>query len=180
MSVRPPQIRYLTAGKALGAAVHKGFAATWNWLLAWVNFFKAGKGLKLSNMASGHPRIDVLIEGADGIDVTCAGDGQAYVIGFAGQGSEGDGGGGDEEPDEPFDPDQPWDPSDPWNPEEPWNPDDPDAPYDGPDNPDSPDNPDGGGGSRNDCNGWSDDDPGNDDDPGMGNDGDSCGVLNGW
>lgn len=93
MAVRPPQIRYLTEGKAIGADSHKGFAATWNWLLAWVNFFKAGKGLKLSDTGSGHPRLDVQIEGGEGIEVTCSGDGQSYVINSLGSSTGGGGGG---------------------------------------------------------------------------------------
>jgi hypothetical protein len=52
-------------------------------------------GLKLSGSASGHPKLDVLIEGADGVDVRCAGDGNAYVIGLkSGAGGGGGGGGG--------------------------------------------------------------------------------------
>lgn len=97
MAVKPPQIRYVTAGKSLGAKIHRGWAATWNWVLSWVHHFKAGMGLKLSGSASGHPKLDVLIEGADGVDVRCAGDGNAYVIGLesgAGGGSGGSGGGG--------------------------------------------------------------------------------------
>lgn len=92
MAVRPPQIRYLTAGKALGAALHKGFAATWNWVLSCVNFLKAGKGLKLTGTGTGHPRLDVLIEGGDGVDVKCDGDGKPYVIRLVDDG----GGGGDD------------------------------------------------------------------------------------
>lgn len=92
MAMRPPQIRYLTEGKALGAEINKGFAATWNWLLAWVNFFKGGNGCKIVNTGSGHPRLDVLIEGRDGVDVKCDGDGKPYVISLSDDG----GGGGDD------------------------------------------------------------------------------------
>ena len=94
MAVKPPQIRYVTAGKSLGAKIHRGWAATWNWVLSWVHHLKAGKGLKLSGSASGHPKLDVLIEGADGVDVRCAGDGNAYVIGLQSGAGGGSGGGG--------------------------------------------------------------------------------------
>lgn len=174
MAVRPPQIRYLTEGKALGAKIHAGFAATWNWLLSWVNFFKPGKGLKLAGTGSGHPRLDVELLSGDGIDVACGGPGQPYVISLTSNGC-GCGGGGD--PDEPFDPDEPWEPDDPWNPDDPWDPDDPDAPYDGGD--DSGGGSDGGG-SGNDCNQFSDEEMQESVDHGMENDGDNCGILNGW
>ena len=82
MAVKPPQIRYVTEGKSLGASLHKGWAATWNWLLSFVHFFKAGKGLKLKGASAGHPQLDVLIEGQDGVRVTCAGNGQPYVVGL--------------------------------------------------------------------------------------------------
>ena len=82
MAVKPPQIRYVTAGKALGASIHKGWAATWNWVLSWVHHFAAGKGLKLSNPSSGRPKLDVLIRGSDGVVVKCAGDRKPYVIGL--------------------------------------------------------------------------------------------------
>ena len=94
MSVRPAQIRYLNPGKALGAAMHKGWAATWNWVLSFVAHFSGGKGCKLENASNGHPRLDVLIESGDGVDVTCAGDGQPYVISIA-DGGDGDGDGGE-------------------------------------------------------------------------------------
>lgn len=84
MAVRPPQIRYLTEGKALGASIHKGFVATWNWLLSCVNFFKGGLGLRVSSKGNGHPVADVLIEGGEGIDVTCAGAGEPYIVALAG------------------------------------------------------------------------------------------------
>ena len=86
MAVRPAQIRYLAAGKALGASIHSGWAATWNWVLSWIAHFKPGKGLSVTGAQSGFPRLDVLIEGADGIKVTCAGDGQPYVISGGGSG----------------------------------------------------------------------------------------------
>lgn len=177
MSSRPAQIVYIKEGKAPGAAIHKGWAATWNWVLSWVNHLIGGKGCKIENRNSGHPRVDVLIEGGDGIDVTCDGSGKPYVISYVGAES------GDDEG-EPFDPDEPWDPSDPWNPEEPWNPDDPDAPYDGGD-----EEEDGGGsgseeedgGSGTNCNGWSGELGGaGGGDPGLDNDGDNCDILNGW
>lgn len=94
MSVKPAQIRYLNPGKALGAAMHKGWAATWNWVLSFVAHFSGGKGCKLENASNGHPRLDVLIEGGDGVDVTCGGDGQPYVISIA-DGGDGDGDGGE-------------------------------------------------------------------------------------
>ena len=109
MGNRPAQIRYLTEGKALGAAIHKGFAATWNWVLSFVNTFKGGNGCKIVNANSGNPRVDVLIESGDGIEVTCAGSGQPYVISLSGGDSGGgdSGGGGDDEPEDPDYPDAP-------------------------------------------------------------------------
>lgn len=83
MAVKPPQIRYVTEGKSLGAGIHRGWAATWNWLLSWVHHFTPGKGLKMKDASKGSPQIDVLIEGQDGINVKCAGPRQPYVIGLA-------------------------------------------------------------------------------------------------
>ena len=83
MSVRPAQIRYLVEGKALGAKLHRGWVATWNWVLSFVNHLKGGKGVTVKDKAGGHPVIETLIEGGTGIEVTCGGDGQPYVIGLA-------------------------------------------------------------------------------------------------
>lgn len=107
MSSRPAQIRFLTEGKALGAAIHKGFVATWNWLLSWVNHIKGGKGIMLKNRHSGNPVIEALVEGGEGVLVTCAGEGQPYVISLSDTGGGGgdDSGGGEEE--DPDDPDYP-------------------------------------------------------------------------
>lgn len=99
MSNRPAQIRFLTEGKALGAAVHKGWAATWNWVLSWVNHLKGGRGVTVKNRHSGYPVVEALIEAGDGIDVTCGGDGQPWVISATG------GGGGPEEQPEQYVPD---------------------------------------------------------------------------
>lgn len=93
MAVKPPQIRYATPGKSLGASLHKGWAATWNWVLSCINHFTPGKGLKLSGQSSGHPKLDVLIEGGNGVEVTCGGDRHAYVIGLADKSTGGSGGG---------------------------------------------------------------------------------------
>ena len=91
MSARPPQIVSVTAGKSLGAAIHKGWAATWNWMLSWVNHFTAGNGCTLENAETGHPRLDVLITPGEGIEVSGGGKGQAYVISATGGGGSGDG-----------------------------------------------------------------------------------------
>lgn len=93
MSVKPAQVRYLESGKSLGAAVHKGWAATWNWILSFVVGFTGGKGCKLENADKGHPRLDVLIEAGPGCSVTGGEDGQPYVISCEGGGG---GGGGDD------------------------------------------------------------------------------------
>ena len=82
MAVKPPQIRYATPGKSLGASVHKGWAATWNWVLSWVHHFTPGKGLKMKDASKGSPQLDVLIEGQDGVVVKCAGPRHPYVIGL--------------------------------------------------------------------------------------------------
>ena len=100
MSSRPAQIIYVKEGKALGAAIHKGWAATWNWVLSWVNHITGGKGCKIENKHSGNPRVDVLIEGGDGIEVTCDGSGKPYKISYVG-GSGGGDGGGDDDPETP-------------------------------------------------------------------------------
>lgn len=83
MAVKPPQIRYVTEGKSLGAKIHKGWGATWNWLLSWVHHFTPGRGLKLKDASKGKPQLDVLIEGRDGLEVKCAGPRHPYVIGLA-------------------------------------------------------------------------------------------------
>lgn len=83
MSVRPAQIRYLVEGKAIGATLHRGWAVTWNWVLSFVHHLKGGKGVTVKDKAGGHPVIETLIEGGTGIEVTCGGDGQPYVIGLA-------------------------------------------------------------------------------------------------
>lgn len=98
MSVKPAQVRYLESGKSLGAAVHKGWAATWNWVLSFVVGFTGGKGCKLENADKGHPRLDVLIEAGPGCSVTGGEDGQPYVISCDGGGG---GGGGGDDPDDP-------------------------------------------------------------------------------
>ena len=82
MAVKPPQIRYVTEGKSLGAGIHKGWAKTWNWVLSWVHHFTPGKGLKMKDASKGSPQIDVLIEGRDGVVVKCAGPRNPYVIGL--------------------------------------------------------------------------------------------------
>jgi hypothetical protein len=107
MSVKPAQVRYLESGKSLGAAVHKGWAATWNWILSFVVGFTGGRGCKLENADNGHPRLDVLIEAGDGCSVTGGEDGKPYVISLIGGGGEGGGDGGGEAPEEPEDPDYP-------------------------------------------------------------------------
>ena len=91
MSSKPAQVRYVQGGKSLGAAMHKGWAATWNWVLSWIVHFAGGKGCKIVNGEKGHPRIDVLIAQGDGIEVTGGGDGEAYTISLSGA----DGGGDD-------------------------------------------------------------------------------------
>ncbi len=98
MSVRPAQIRYLVEGKALGAALHKGWAATWNWVLSFVHHLKGGRGIVVKDKSGGHPVIETLIEAGTGIEVNCAGDGQPYVIGLANDSvddANGSGGGDD-------------------------------------------------------------------------------------
>lgn len=82
MAAKPPQVCNLTQGKAIGAKVHEGFAATWNWLLSFVSNLSGGNGVEVKDDASGHPTVEVLIEGGDGIDVSCGGAGQPYVIGL--------------------------------------------------------------------------------------------------
>ena len=83
MSVRPAQIRYLVEGKALGATLHRGWVATWNWVLSFVHHLKGGKGVTVKDKTGGHPVVEALIEAGTGIEVTCGGDGQPYVIGLA-------------------------------------------------------------------------------------------------
>ena len=97
MSVRPAQIRYLVEGKALGAKLHRGWVATWNWVLSFVNHLKGGKGVTVKDKAGGHPVIEALIESGPGIEVTCGGDGQPYVIGLANDSvDDANGSGGDD------------------------------------------------------------------------------------
>lgn len=97
MSVRPAQIRYLVEGKALGAKLHRGWVATWNWVLSFVNHLKGGKGVTVKDKTGGHPVIEALIEGGTGIEVTCGGDGQPYVIGLANDSvDDANGSGGDD------------------------------------------------------------------------------------
>ena len=89
MAVCPPQIRYLSEGKAVGAKSHKGFVATWNWLLSCIFHLKGGRGVSVRGKWQGAPVIDCQIVAGDGIDVTCAGDGAPYVISSKGGGGSG-------------------------------------------------------------------------------------------
>lgn len=86
MAAQPPQIRYLQEGKLIGAKSHRGFVATWNWVLSWVFSFFAGRGVTLSGARLGRPRIDVEIQAGDGVDVFCLGAGQPWVISATGGG----------------------------------------------------------------------------------------------
>lgn len=88
MAVCPPQIRYLSEGKAVGAKSHKGFVATWNWLLSCIFHLKGGSGVSVRGKWRGAPVIDCQIVAGDGIDVTCVGDGAPYVISSKGGGRE--------------------------------------------------------------------------------------------
>lgn len=88
MAVCPPQVRYLSEGKAIGAKSHKGFVATWNWLLSWVWAFRGGRGVTVKGARQGRPVIDVDIQPGEGVDVQCAGDGAPYVISASGGGGE--------------------------------------------------------------------------------------------
>ena len=87
MAAQPPQIRYLQEGKLIGAKSHRGFVATWNWVLSWVFSFFAGRGVTLSGARLGRPRIDVEIQAGDGVDVFCLGAGQPWVISATGGGT---------------------------------------------------------------------------------------------
>ena len=87
MAAVPPQIRYLQDGKALGAKSHRGFVATWNWLLSCLFHLKGGTGVSIRNKWRGVPVIDCKIIGGDGVDVSCAGDGAPYVISMDGEGT---------------------------------------------------------------------------------------------
>lgn len=89
MAACPPQIRYLSEGKAVGAKSNKGFVATWNWLLSCIFHLKGGSGVSVRGKWKGAPVIDCQIVAGDGIDVTCAGDGAPYVISLEGGGGSG-------------------------------------------------------------------------------------------
>ena len=57
MSNRPANLCKLSTGKLIDT--HKGFVATFNWLVDWVANFKCDKdtGLKLDTKISDHPKI---------------------------------------------------------------------------------------------------------------------------
>lgn len=90
MAACPPQIRYLSEGKAVGAKSNKGFVATWNWLLSCIFHLKGGSGVSVRGKWKGAPVIDCQIVAGDGIDVTCAGDGAPYVISLKDGGGSGE------------------------------------------------------------------------------------------
>lgn len=94
---RPAVFRYLTAGKAIGAKSHSGFAQTFNWLVDWVRHVKGGKGVSIREGDGSHPVIDVNIEGDAGVAVrneqTADGNGTKYVVSLADTAVDAGGGG---------------------------------------------------------------------------------------
>lgn len=114
MAAQPPQIRYVTEGKSLGAPMHKGWAKTWNWLLSCVFSFSGGTGLEIKGKSTGKPVANVLIQGKDGISANCSGPGRPWVISGSG-GSTEITGNEDDPPEDPDDPTSPPEPSEPIN-----------------------------------------------------------------
>ena len=178
MAKRPNRIIYLMAGRALGAMRHHGFAASWNWVLSWIYFFKCGPGLILDKAFHGHPELSLNLVGGNNISVRTAGKSLVidYVENKAPGGGNNDGNSGDTLPGSS-------------------------GGYDyggqgfgiggngdttgGTISGGSTDAPESGeitdGDLGTDCNGWSDVDIENDNaDIGMINPGDSCEELNGW
>ena len=80
----PAKLTTLQKGKSIGA--HKGFVATWNYIVGLVKHFATGKaaglGVKTTGFVIGTPKIDVEILPGPGISVSCGGDGQPYTIGL--------------------------------------------------------------------------------------------------
>ena len=65
----PRTIPFLQSGLALGAKRHEGFADAWNWLIHSFWHMTLGCGLKWANKWQGYPKIELLIEAGEGIDV---------------------------------------------------------------------------------------------------------------
>lgn len=57
MSRRPVSVVTLIRGLAIGAARHRAFAATFNWMRSFIDNFKVGKGLALEGKNDGNPII---------------------------------------------------------------------------------------------------------------------------
>ena len=76
-------------GKALGA--QKGLTDKLNGIIWWYDQSKAGKGFEFGGADFTEVRYNVLLEGGQGINVTCGGNGQPYIISLAGQSSGGGG-----------------------------------------------------------------------------------------
>ena len=89
MAVRPGQIRYLTEGKAVGAKTHKGFVATWNWVLSWIYNFKVGPGLQLTGERAGKPRLSLTLTNEDGAPIDDGGEETPYETVGEGGGTTG-------------------------------------------------------------------------------------------
>ena len=148
----PRTIPFLHPGLALGAKRHEGFAEAWNWLIHSFWHMTLGDGLKWENKWQGYPKINLKIEGGDGIDVKYGG-GKVIISLGTGQteddddsGGSGNGGGGNGN------------------------------------GGNGGGSGGGGGGDDGgtSCNEFSGDLENGDEDPGLGNDGDNCSVLNGW
>lgn len=110
----PRTIPFLHPGLALGAKRHEGFAEAWNWLIHSFWHMNLGDGLKWKDKWQGYPKIDLVIEAGDGINVKY-GDGKVVISlgdgeteeddessggggtspGEDGGGEDGEGGGGD-------------------------------------------------------------------------------------
>lgn len=92
----PSAIPFLKQGLGLGAKRHAGFSDAWNWLIHSFWHMTLGCGLKWENKWHGYPKIKLLIEAGEGIDVDYK-DGKVIISLGEGNTSddESDGGGGD-------------------------------------------------------------------------------------
>ena len=57
----------LKKGKFIGAASHKGFVETFNWMLSWIEHFSTGAGLSLTGATAGRPRLTLNLIDGNGI-----------------------------------------------------------------------------------------------------------------
>ena len=94
-----PKLVSLKEGIALGNPMHKGWVATFNWLLGFVANFAVGPGLDLLKRDTDTPELRLAIDAGEGISISWANDRCKISVASDGGdddpgGSRGSGGGG--------------------------------------------------------------------------------------